>query len=359
MSDVGDLLAEHAHCHENDIKEYRKVFYELTQQGNVMNQFYYLCRHMGSSLIFEKQFDMTYDALLVMSGVQQQCVESSMEYALKDVAEIMDKHTADDRQVLANEVESFLGKMFDRYDWFVVAFKAKKSSHAIWESRNSHILTKFQHEWRGDVIVSVARQVKGEQPSKENRDKITKAIEECIIKNKNCHEMGRALNECTSKVSLMVKGSANKQIEIQVGKTFTASHAFMWKDNPHQKISGVDEKEAGKEEEDDDGITWYDAQPSFADEPYMFSRDCSTSLTFRNKRQGKFVVMIKSEEEILHVDLCKELNDCGGKERGTCHKLSDVFVAICKCISPYYGERCENDIKKDFEEIAEKHRERA
>ena len=68
-------------------------------------------------------------------------------------------------------------------------------------------------------------------------------------------------------------------------------------------------------------------------------------------KKGKFVVLIKSEEEILNINLCVKLNNCGGKEKGICMPLQDVFVATCVCKYPYYGEQCEKSIKKDLQEF--------
>ena len=150
--------------------------------------------------------------------------------------------------------------------------------------------------------------------------------------------------------------------DVAITNVFTSAHAFMWGYKPHQTISGHEQEEQEKEEwEQGDGELIGYSQDSLDPKlqtPYIINMKCTTSITpFQPKNRGsKFVVMIKSEDEILSEEtLCKKLNDCGEKEkRGKCIKLDDVFVATCLCNYPYYGDTCDESITeylKKYEEI--------
>ncbi|KAK2892389.1 hypothetical protein Q8A67_012377 [Cirrhinus molitorella] len=84
--------------------------------------------------------------------------------------------------------------------------------------------------------------------------------------------------------------------------------------------------------------------------PYIFRGECQR---FPGVKGGKFVVLIKSDEEIMTVDPCFNL-DCGGPGRGSCVRVPDIFLAVCHCNTNYYGQNCMNDrgvILRAFEQF--------
>lgn len=322
---LGDMLAEHVNCHEKDIRSYTDFISMLMFKGNKMNQLYYGVDNLLSEARLEEQISLAYDAISIMNEVHSDCASRSMVYVIKDVEEVIEAHKADDRQTLANEVWSRLNTAYDRYDWMVVAFKPKMSSHYILEFRNSHILTGFEPVQKDDVIVSVARQAKGPQTKIKL---ITDTIASCFEAVVQCYKVAKILNKCGKKVKM-------GGLEIPVVETYTAVHAFMWEKKAHQSHGAVKAPEEEWEEGDGTPVA------NSAQTPYIYTGVCKTWF-----KKGKFVVMIKSEEEILTKDPCIKLK-CGGAQRGTCVRVPDVFVAMCKCKYPYFGDNCEKTVRKD------------
>lgn len=61
-------------------------------------------------------------------------------------------------------------------------------------------------------------------------------------------------------------------------------------------------------------------------------------------KTGKFVVLIKGDEEMMTKEPCSKLN-CGGDPKiGKCVCVENVVVAMCECKMPYYGKNCERSL---------------
>uniref|UniRef100_A0A672GIU3 Uncharacterized protein n=1 Tax=Salarias fasciatus TaxID=181472 RepID=A0A672GIU3_SALFA len=61
--------------------------------------------------------------------------------------------------------------------------------------------------------------------------------------------------------------------------------------------------------------------------PYIYRGSCEKSPGVKN---GKYVVLIKSDEELESKDPCAKLN-CGGSQRGQCVPVPKLFLAMCQC----------------------------
>ncbi|XP_052424588.1 uncharacterized protein LOC127967866 [Carassius gibelio] len=317
---LGDLLAEHVNCHEKNIREYTVLIYKLIYKANTMNEFYYKLKNTESDAKAEEMAKIAYDAASVMFQVHMQCIKKSMDYVKKDITKLIDQKKA--RSELAKEVWSFLVKAYDRYDWMVVAFISKKSQHQKVKFLNSHVLSGFTPVEEGIVTVAVARQVKG---THDKAALVKQAIGRCINEDVLCYKVAKKLTECNE----LVEGKP-------VSQTYTAVHAYL--------RDAHDSQDAQKEQEED-----YDANaaPEESPDKYIYRGKCKKFPLLK----GKFVVLIKSDEEIMTKDPCSKL-DCGEKEkRGSCVGMKDMFLAVCECNKPYYGQNCEeslDDYKKNL-----------
>ncbi|KAL1276678.1 hypothetical protein QQF64_036301 [Cirrhinus molitorella] len=314
INPLGDLLAEHVNCHEKSIREYSVFINKLIYKGNTMNYFYYKLKDIASKPMIDLGAQIHYEAMSAMFQVHMKCINSSTDYVKKDVTGLIDgkiKHTE-----LAKKVWSSLVKDYDRYDWMVVAFKTRKSSHKIIETMNHHVLSGFTEVIKDSVSVAVARQVKGTHTK---ALVVAKAIGKCVDKSVLCYKVAEELGKCSEIVE-------NRP----VSQTYTAVHAYLRKAHDSHNAQEVDEDyEVSASPEDQSSQT-----------PYIYKGECQRSPLVKG---GKFVVLIKSDEEIMTVDPCSKL-DCGGRERGSCVRVPDMFLAVCQCNTNYYGQNCEQSL---------------
>ncbi|XDV25900.1 hypothetical protein PO909_029727 [Leuciscus waleckii] len=309
---LGDLLAEHVKCHEKDIRQFTVFINKLIYKANTMNTFYYNLKGIESQAKVDEEAKIAYKTASAMFQVHKKCIDNSMEYIKNDVETLIDntKKSSD----LAKEVCSFLVKEYDRYDWMVVAFKTKKSNKPF-ESLNSHVLAGFTDKTKGGISVAFARQVKG------NHTKtalVKQTIGSCIKDSDKCHEVANKLRGCFE-----AKGGTS------VTLPYTAVHAYLRK--AHDSYNTQEETD----EEDEVSAAPEDQAPA------VYIGKCKKYL---GPMSGKFVVLIKSDDEMEEKDPCSKLN-CGGEERGKCVKVEGMFLAMCECKMPYYGEHCEESLE--------------
>ncbi|XP_016338113.1 uncharacterized protein LOC107685894 [Sinocyclocheilus anshuiensis] len=275
---LGDALAEHVNCHEKDMRAYTVFIYKLIYKGNTMNEYYYKLKNIESDARADEMASIAYNISSVMLQVHMQCIKNSMDYVKKDVKTLIDQKKA--RSDLAKEVWSFLVKTYDRYDWMVVAFITKKSQHTIVKFLNSHVLSGFTPVEEGIVTVAVARQVKGKHTL---ALKVKQAIGRCIDESVLCYKVAEKLAKCSE----LVKGKP-------VSQTYTAVHAYL--------RDAHDSQNAQKEQDEDYDVS---AAPEDSPDLYIYKGKCKKFPYFK----GKFVVLIKSDEEIMTNDPCSKL-DC-------------------------------------------------
>ncbi|KAG1968283.1 hypothetical protein F2P79_003237 [Pimephales promelas] len=162
------------------------------------------------------------------------------------------------------------------------------------------------------LVKKYDRQVKGNHTK---IDLVKQTIGRCIKDSVSCHEVAQKLSKCTE----AMEGKS-------VTQTYTAVHAYIRKGHASYKT----------EEEDEIIAATKDQTP-----PAVYIGKCKKYLGMKT---NNFLVLIKSDEEIEKKDLCSKMN-CGGKERGKCVKMKDVFLAMCECKMPYYGEDCEESLE--------------
>nr|XP_046272488.1 uncharacterized protein LOC124073953 [Scatophagus argus] len=303
INNLGKSLADHAKCHEQDIREYTVFISKLIYQGITMTQLYYNLKEIKSQNIIDKEAEIAYDSASVMFQIQKFCIFNSTDYIVNDVKWLIDNTK---REELAKKVRSFLQKTYDRYDWMVVAFITKHSKHKVVETLNKHVLSGFMEVTKDKVSVAVARQVKGTHTKSYQ---VEGAIKRCISNSVLCYKVEEKLRRCGEYVA-----------GIPVSQTYTAVHAFISK--AHQSHSDPE---------------IYSDNP-----PYIVQGVCEKSPGVKG---GKFVVLVKSDEEITSKDPCSKLN-CGGPQRGTCVRVENTFVALCECKQPYYGQNCEHSLQE-------------
>ncbi|XP_063047376.1 uncharacterized protein LOC134441117 [Engraulis encrasicolus] len=230
-----------------------------------------------------------------------------MTYVTQDVKVLMD--TVKDKQKLTKDVLSTLQKTYERYDWTVVVFKTKSSNQkSIFKVFKSHTLTGFTAMEKDDITVAVARQVKGKQA---NAAVVKKAMETCFPQSVQCHKVGEHLEKCKEDSS----------------KVFTAVHAYRKK--PHYESTSENEQEV-----EEDAIALPDTSPQSS---YIQIGDCQNVIAKVARKNPKFVVMAKSQDEISGTDPCSKLK-CGA---GKCVRIDSV-VALCECDFTWDGKTCEN-----------------
>lgn len=183
-------------------------------------------------------------------------------------------------------------------------------------------MTGFTEVKKEGISVAVARQVKGTHTKTAS---VKQTIGRCIKDSVKCHEVEKKLRECTE----TMEGKS-------VTRTYTAVHAYLRK--AHDSYNTKEETDEG-----------YEVSAAPEDQtPHVYIGKCEKYLGLG---KGKFVVLIKSDEEIMTEDPCSKL-DCGGAGRGKCVKVKGMFLAMCECKMPYYGEHCEEsleDYKKHLE----------
>lgn len=304
---LGDLLAEHVNCHEKNLREYTVLILKLFYKANIMNQFYYALTNTQSEARIDEESKITYEASLSMFKMHMQCINNSLDYIKKDVTALIDKTKK--HSELAKEIWLFLVEVYDRYDWMVVAFVNKKSSHETLKSLNRHVMSGFTVVTKNTISVAVARQVKGKHTK---AALVNQAIGRCIDESVLCYNVAEKLQECTETME-----------GIPVSRTYTAVHAYRKHADDSQNLP--DEVYAAPEERED---------------KYIYKGKCKKSPGVKG---GKFVVLIKSDEEIMTKDPCSKV-DCGGNNKGTCVRFNGNFLAGCECKLPYYGQNCEESL---------------
>ncbi|GLD55045.1 uncharacterized protein AKAME5_000759000 [Lates japonicus] len=166
--------------------------------------------------------------------------------------------------------------------------------------------------WREEQLVAVAKQVKG---SHSKAAAVIEAIRKCIPESvKICVDVAQKQEECRETV-----------FGKRFSQTYTAVHAF--------KIKSQTSTSAVEAPEDEDLVLTESALSSPPSS--LFTGKCG-------KLFGKFVVFIKSDEEIMGEKLCSKVK-CG--KNGKCVDVSDTLLAMCECQYPYYGEHCEMSLE--------------
>ncbi|XP_029944830.1 uncharacterized protein LOC115386587 [Salarias fasciatus] len=320
---LGDLLSKQIKCHETDLREYTEFINKLICKGIVMNQFYYKVKKIESQARVDEESKIAYDSALVMFQTHKKCIFDSIEYVKKDVETLINsiKH----RSKLAEDVRKFLDNTYDRYDWMVVAFIAKNSKHRILETLNKHVLAGFTIVTKGDVSVAVARQVKGTHTK---ASRVTEAIQGCVPEKTLCYKVREKLDECATDVKI------SSNVKVPVPSTYSAVHAYIHKAHDSHNAQDVDEEMVNPEQ--------YSPQT-----PYIYRGSCEKSPGVKN---GKYVVLIKSDEELESKDPCAKLN-CGGSQRGQCVPVPKLFLAMCQCSHPFYGKNCEKNLEDYKKEL--------
>lgn len=317
-------LAAHVKCHEKDLREYTVFISKLIYKGSTLNLLYYKLKQIESKELVDGEADIAYNSASAMFQIHKNCILNSFTYIKPEVEELITNSKK--RQPLATEVRSFLVQNYGRYDWMVVAFITQRSKHKIIETLNSHVLTGFTEIKKGKVSVGVARQVKGTHTK---ASRVKQAIISCFTKPVLCYKVAKKLRECGGSVD-----------GIPVSQTYTAVHAFLRKAHDSHDAKEVEDEVSA------------DPQDTSSSPPYIYTGKCEKSPGVKG---GKFVVMIKSDEEMMTKDPCSKLK-CGGDRRGKCVRVEDTFVAMCECKLPYYGQNCEQsleDYKKSLQSSIE------
>lgn len=325
IKNLAKMLTEHVNCHPKELRGYTLLIQSLVFKGNTMMQFCYdnkKPKPSADSLDIKELAEFAYKAGSVMFEIHKHCISNVSKYVEKDVVQLISqsKH----RLKQAHDIWAFLAKTYDIYDWMVVVFLTKHSSYPDWRSFNKHTLTRFTEVNKDGVTVAVVRQVKGTHT---HADKVKRAIPRCFGKMLDCHKIGETLEKCEQ----AVEGLEG----VKVPKSYSAVHAYI--DRPH---ASQDAKPAPDE---------VYANPMDNTIPYIYTGDCKK---YKVNKNGKFVVLIKSDEEMTNQDPCKK-KECGG-QRGTCLQLQGTFIGVCECKAPYYGESCEDSLENYKKEFLEK-----
>ncbi|XP_018553782.1 uncharacterized protein LOC108898308 isoform X1 [Lates calcarifer] len=306
---LGDLLADRLRCHEKDIKAQFLYLNKVMYKGNMLNEKYYEFKGINTKARVNQASKIASQAASALTTSHQRCISDSDVYIERDIFEQIDdtkKH-----QQIADSVRAFLEKTYDRYDWMVVAFTTQHSKHKP-KLLKRHVLSGFTEVERGAVTVAVAKQVKG---SHSKAAAVKEAIRKCIPESvKMCVDVAQKLEECRETV-----------FGKRFSQTYTAVHAF--------KIKSQTSTSAVEVPEDEDLVL---TESTLSSPPSsLFTGKCG-------KLFGKFVVFIKSDEEIMGEKPCSKVK-CG--KNGKCVDVSGTLLAMCECQYPYYGEHCEMSLE--------------
>ncbi len=301
IANLGEQLAVHVKCHENDIRGYTELINRLMSMANTVIKTCNRIKEINSKDISDYFDNMAYESASELFKIHIDCILKGDEYIQNDVQELISG--TKDFQKLADDIRSFLVKTYYRYDWMVVAFEKKKSGHEHIKFHNRHTRSRFLEVTKDEITVAVARQVKGTH-NKEIRLKVQRAIGNCFQKQVECHKVADQLSDCKELVPGIGK----------VSDTYSAVHAYKHIDKAHDSYNAEE-------------------APSDPKVPYIYKGQCQKVVG-----TGQFVVLIKSDVDIVTKDPCSTLK-CDPK-RGTCISLKDPLVAMCQCIQPYYGPTC-------------------
>lgn len=315
MTNFGKLLTDHVRCHEKEIRKFTVFINQLIFKGNVMNHFYYTLMKVNK---VDELAEIAYVSAFVMVEIQNYCLSHLANYIELDVKERIDEKI--NRNDLAKNIRVFLETTYDRYDWMVVAFPTKNFQHSFFRIGKKHSFSGFTQVPKGDVTVAVAWQAKGYHTE---ASKVIEAIKKCVSDSVNCKDVPKTLEAC--------KGI----------KDGTIIHAYT--SEGHDITSATDAK--GYKADENDNISVYeydDADNRPYTIPYYYKGKCKKNLV--NPMHGRFIVMIKSDEEINNINPCNK-KKCGVEnKRGSCEVLENTLIAVCKCVKPYYGRECEENL---------------
>lgn len=313
---LGDVLAAKLRCHEKDITDQFLYLNKLIRKGDILNDKYYNFKDANTEDRDSIAKRMASESASALVQSYHRCISGSAPYIERDVFELIDETKK--HQEIANTVKDYLDKTYDRYDWMVFAFTAFYSKGRTYLLKR-HVFSGFTEVKKGSVSVAVAKQVKG---SYTNAYVVKDAIKECLSDQILCENIPNELKKCKKKVSGKM-----------LSETYTAVHAF--KINSQTATSAVDEGSQclSIESSNPDDIMLADGT---SEAPNVLISECGKVL-------GKYMVFIKSDEEINDVDPCEKIKcDNGGK----CVKVSGTSVGVCECKYPFYGKHCKKSLDK-------------
>ncbi|KAM7371375.1 hypothetical protein PAMP_008626 [Pampus punctatissimus] len=303
------LLTEHFNCHEKDIIEFTNFIYDLIFKGIMMNHFYYSLNKMNKADELAKDL---YDAIVAIVQIRKDCLSSLDKYIKQDVEKLIDENKP--KNDLAKDIRVSLEETYYRYDWMVVVFKTKNVQHRFLQVGKKHTFSGFTEVPKGEVTVAVGRQAKG---THSKATEVSKNIKNCVRDSDLCKSVPEKLEKCGN---------------IKPG---TIVHAYT--SGSHDVSSATNAQDM-----DDDNISLYENfgnRLPVSKNPYYYMGTCAKQLV--KLKPGKFVVLIKSDEEINNVDPCKDKQCQNG---GKCVLLKNTLIPVCECKINYYGENCEQSL---------------
>ncbi|MEQ2172024.1 hypothetical protein GOODEAATRI_016653, partial [Goodea atripinnis] len=321
------LLKDHVRCHENSIKIYSTATARLMYKAITMTHFYNRFNNIATNE--DNLANKAHDISAAMFQIHKNCISDPDPYVELDVKDRIKESVK--RKELAVNIRMYLDSTYNKYNWMVVAFLTDNSNHTsiFTKWRNRHILTGFTVAEIGKTSVAVAKQAKGNY---KKTVQVKNAIKECYDKTVTCDKVKAKLDNCAKEVD-----------GIKVKDMYSAIHAYIHK--KHDSARALEVVEAPTEE-------YLDSQAQH-NIPYIYTGECSL-ISILGKIDvlniGHFRVLIKSDEEWMKVDPCKDVK-CGGKQRGKCVPVKNALIGLCQCQKGYYGESCEEnmeDYKKSF-----------
>ncbi|KAK5611509.1 hypothetical protein CRENBAI_015462 [Crenichthys baileyi] len=309
------LLKDHVRCHEKSIKIYSAVNAGLMYKAITITHFYDRFNNIATNE--DNLANKAHDISAAMFQIHKKCISDPDPYVKLDVVDRTKESVK--REELAENIRKYLDSTYNRYNWMVVAFLTGHSNHKniFTKWRNRHILTGFTVAEIGKTSVAVAKQAKG---THKKTVKVINAIKECYDKTVACDKVKAKLENCAKEVD-----------GIKVKDTYSAIHAYIHK--KHDSAHALEAEEAPTEE-------YLDPEAQY-NIPYIYTGKCNILKGIDN---GRFRVLIKSDEEWMKVDPCKDVK-CGGEKRGKCVPLKNAHIGLCECKKGYYGESCEENIK--------------
>ncbi|XP_030198087.1 uncharacterized protein LOC115532442 [Gadus morhua] len=293
-----NTFIEESRCHNAELDNFNRNFNDLMVKSLVLNV--RLFRYKGDELNKGKIVEAVHyyhDGMRKLYKAQWICFDHDTTYIELDLQDEMITQSNTEADNIAAAITKHLSEAYSSYDWYVVVHK---TTYDILTYLQKHTLSEeFIMKIGPALTVAAAQQIRGSHTK----------VSEIVLDIKKCLSRGQ-----------VVCSSLNKKFKsCELLDKFTVIHYYRYLSN-----SG---KEKITEAESDPVVDSVDNTEG----PYIYKGTCSST--------SHFIVMIKSDEEILNANRCSPTLCQNG---GQCKAL--FARTVCDCKYPYHGDKCEWEI---------------
>ncbi|XP_063339169.1 SE-cephalotoxin-like [Pelmatolapia mariae] len=288
---LNKLLRKKFKCNIGEIGKYNIYFSSLLWRGMVLNQLYWDLIGFSSSRKQAVQTEMFKTVSAAQISAVKFCMKNYTQYMEKDMKEISNEMSSDNKTAIAYQVKTFLDKKYNWYNWVVLAFNTnQKSNFILYDMKEFH---------SAKVIVAVSPTLKADKLLED----IFKNLGNKCFKDKQCDQVPELIKQC---VHTLDEPMGNYDRLTDFVKVTHATY-------------------------DDD----------FAQFPEPFH----TAKCKWSKWSSYTISMYFSRS----LSVCSQRCNNGGK----CEKLLDSNEWLCNCPDGFYGDKCEKIFKISESPVAD------